>query len=765
MEEKRRKKNSNLSFEIIKQRINNYIKDMSLINIDKRYFIDKVSSGWCDDMTPKETINYVCDTAASMMTIHPEYGKLGSRLLICHLHEMTLNKFSEKVFYLQKHRNLFNPEIYDIIVVNKDIIDDMIDYSRDYSLTFFSLTSLMKSYLLKFNDEIVERPQDVFMRVALQLHRDDWEKVKETYNLISNLYFTHATPTLYNSCTNKNQLASCFLMNPLGDSIEGIYDTLKQCAIISKFSGGIGLNLHSIRANGADLVSTGGKSRGIIPLIQVLNHTSKYINQGGSKRSSSISIYLEPWHKDIFDFLDLRKNTGSEDIRARNIFIALWINDLFMERVDKNEEWSLFCPNEAQGLDDVWGEEFNKLYLKYEKTKNRTVIKARKLWKSIIEAQIETGTPYMLYKDTCNRLSNQQNLGTIKSSNLCAEIVEYSDKNEIAVCNLASICLSKFVINGKFDFQKLSEIVKVIVRNLNICIDKNFYPVKECKTSNLRHRPIGIGVQGLADAFVLMRYPFDSQEARDLNFKIFEMIYFSALEESVNLAKEFGPYETFEGSPLSKGIFHFELCQKKIPDMEKWEILRSKLKMYGARNSLLVAPMPTASTSQIFNNNECFEPFTSNIYTRRTHAGEFQIVNEYLLQDLIKLNLWSHEMKNMIIEFEGSIQNIKTIPQEIRDLYKTAWEIKMKHVIDLAADRQIFIDQSQSLNLFVAQPTYSKLSSMHFYAFKNGLKTGMYYLRTRPITSAIKFTVDQKLLEKSMSSINDIDEVCDACSA
>jgi ribonucleoside-diphosphate reductase subunit M1 len=764
MDQKRSKK-LNLTFEIIKQRIIKCIDDLCLSMVDKSYFIDKIYNGWCDDMLPSAMIAYVSETAASMTTIHPDYGKLSSRILVCHLHEVTYNTFSDKIFYIQKHRNIVNAEYYSLIMENEDTINNMIDYTKDYDLTYFSLISLMKSYLIKVNDEVVERPQDVFMRVAIQIHKNNWERVQETYRLISDHYFIHATPTLYNSCLNRSQLASCFLMCPVEDSIEGIYETLKQCAIISKYSGGLGLNLHSIRACGSALKSIGGKSQGIIPLIQVLNYTRKYINQGGSKRSSSIALYLEPWHKDIFDFLDLRKNSGNEDLRARDVFTGLWINDLFMERVDKNEEWSLFCPNEAKGLDDLWGDEFNKLYIKYEKIKNRTVVKARKLWKAIIEAQIETGTPYMVYKDTCNRLSNQQNLGTIKSSNLCTEIIEYSSKDEIAVCNLASICLSRFVKDGTFDFDKLKEIVKVVTINLNNCIDTTFYPVKECKKSNLRHRPIGIGVQGLADLFVLLRYPFDSEEARELNYKIFETIYYSAIDASCDLAKEFGSYETYEGSPLSKGIFHFELCNKKINDMEKWEVLRSKVLKYGVRNSLFVAPMPTASTSQIFNNNECFEPFTSNIYTRRTHAGEFQIVNEHLLKDLIKLGLWSHEMKNMIIEYEGSIQNISTIPDEIKKLYKTVWEIKMKNVIDLAADRQIFIDQSQSLNLFLAQPTYSQLSSMHFYAYRSGLKTGMYYLRTRPITSAIKFTVDQKLLEKTMSSMNDNDEVCDACSA
>ena len=708
------------TFNIIKERIEQYIIELNLNEIDKNYFFDKIYSGWCDDISHFALITYISELAASMITIHPQYAKLSSIILIKYLHEITMDTFSEKIIYIHKNR---------------------------------------------------KRPQDVFMRVAIQLHKSNWPLVKETYDLMSNQYFSHATPTLYNSCCARSQLASCFLLSPKEDSIEGLYETLSKCALISKFSGGIGINLHDIRGRGSALKTTGGKSLGIIPFIQVINSTMKYINQGGFKRSSSIAIYLEPWHKDIFDFIDLRKNSGQEDMRARDVFTALWINDIFMERVEKNEDWSLFCPDEAHGLSNVWGEDFNKLYLKYEKTKNRIVVKARKLWKAIIEAQIETGTPYMIYKDSCNRLSNQQNLGTIKSSNLCGEIIEFCDKGEIAVCNLASICLSKFIINTykdkknilKFDFDKLRKIVKILTKNLNNCIDNTFYPVPECKTSNLKHRPIGIGVQGLADLFVKLRLPFESSEARTLNYKIFENIYFAALDASSELAKELGPYESYQGSPLSKGIFHFELCKHTPENMTEWEILRKKILKYGVRNSLMVAPMPTASTSQIFNNNECFEPFTSNIYTRRTHAGEFQIVNQYLVEDLLKLNLWNHEMKNLIIQYEGSIQNIPVIPDDIKKLYKTAWEMKMKNIIDLAADRQYFIDQSQSLNLFVPQPTYSQLSSMHFYGYKRGLKTGMYYLRTKPISSAIKFTVDQKLLEKTISSM--VDDTCDVCSA
>ncbi|KAF9762878.1 Ribonucleoside-diphosphate reductase large chain [Nosema granulosis] len=763
MDQKRLRKNIVIDLEVVKEKIKKITSDLGLDGVDYNYLIDKIESGWCCTMSSQETVNYVSETAASMTTIHPQYGRISSHIIVEYLHLTTFDTFSEKIEYIQKHRKIISPDIYMLVNNHREKIDKLIDYQRDYSFSYFAIVSLMKSYLIHVEKDIVERPQDVFMRVALQLHKDDWERVEETYNLISTHHFTHATPTLYNSGLTNPQLASCFLLTPKEDSIEGIYDTIKQCAVISKYSGGIGLNLHCIRSRGAPLKTTGGTSQGVIPLIQVLNSTRKYINQGGGKRSSSIAIYLEPWHKDIFDFLELRKNTGQEELRARSIFIGLWINDLFMERVQKNEEWSLFCPNDVQNLEDLWGEEFNKMYERYEKTKNRTVVPAQKLWKAIIEAQIETGTPYMVYKDTCNRLSNQQNLGTIKCSNLCTEIVEYSSPEETAVCNLASICLPKFIKNGLFDFEKLRSVVKVITRNLNKAIDSNFYPVVETERSNLRHRPIGLGVQGLANLFAILRLPFDSLQARNLNKAIFEDIYFSALEASCELAQSEGPYETYEGSPLSKGLFHFELCNKPPANMERWEVLRAKIQKHGVRNSLFVAPMPTASTSQIFNNNECFEPFTSNIYSRRTHAGEFQVVNETLLEELISLNLWSYDLKNLLIEHEGSVQNIPAIPKEIKDIYKTAWEISMKAVIDLAADRQPFIDQSQSLNLFLAKPTYSQLTSMHFYAYKSGLKTGMYYLRTRPISSAIKFTVDQKLAEKTLSSM--VEEDCSMCSS
>lgn len=763
MEVKRIRKNIVLDIKSIKSWIKNTLEEMNLSGVDLNYLIDKIESGWCCTMSLKEAIDYVSETAGSMMTIHPHYGKVASRILIDYLHQTTFDSFSEKIEYIQKNRKIIDEDLFKIIILNKEKIDSIIDYSRDYYFTYFGLISLMKSYLLLVDKEIIERPQDVFMRVSLQIHREDWDKVKETYDLISEHYFTHATPTLYNSCISNGQLASCFLLTPKEDSIEGIYETIKQCAIISKYSGGIGINLHSIRGRGASLKTTGGFSQGIVPLIQVLNSTKKYINQGGGKRSSSLAIYLEPWHKDIFDLLDLRKNTGQEDMRARDIFTALWINDLFMKRVAENKEWSLFCPSDAEKLVDLWGDDFVKLYEKYEKTKNRTVVPAQKLWKAIIEAQIETGTPFMLYKDTCNRLSNQQNLGTIKSSNLCTEIIQYSSKEEIAVCNLASICLPKFIENGSFNLKKLGRVVKIVTVNLNRVIDTTFYPLKETRESNLKHRPIGIGVQGLANVFAILKYPFDSEQARSLNKAIFEEIYYSALDSSCDLSKIDGPYASFEGSPLSRGLFHFDLCNKPPSSMERWEILREKILKFGVRNSLMVAPMPTASTSQIFNNNECFEPFTSNIYMRRTHAGEFQVINEHLLDELIRLNLWSYDLKNLLIEHEGSVQNIPSIPQEIKNIYKTAWEISMKTVITLAADRQPFIDQSQSLNLFLAKPTYSQLTSMHFFAYQSGLKTGMYYLRTRPISSAIKFTVDQKLAEKTLSSM--ADEECAMCSS
>ncbi|ADM12412.1 ribonucleoside diphosphate reductase [Encephalitozoon intestinalis ATCC 50506] len=761
----KRVKSEKLKIDMVRGQIEEYTNLLKLQHVNVDELMEKIASGWCEDMTRKEIVDYCSETAASMITKHPEYGWISSRIIVSYIHDITMDSFVEKIKYIQKYQGTISEEMYKIIVENAEIIDSIIDYEKDFLFNYFGILTLMKSYLIKVGEEIVERPQDVFMRTALQVHKSDFGKVKETYEMLSRHYFTHATPTLYNSCLKEAQLASCFLITPREDSIEGVYHMINQTAIITKYSGGIGLNLHGIRSKGSPLKRTGGKSNGIIPLIQVLNATKRYINQGAERRPGSIAIYLEPWHMEIFDFLDLRKNTGPEEFRARDIFIALWINDLFMERVKNNEEWSLFCPSQAVGLNETWGEEFNALYCKYEKTISRTVVPAQKLWKAIIEAQIETGTPYMCYKDACNRLSNQQHLGTIKSSNLCAEIVEYSSGEETSVCNLGSISLPMFVKNKKFDFESLKDVVRILTINLNKVIDFNYYPVEESKRSNMKHRPIGIGVQGLADLFAILRLPFDSDEARNLNKDIFETMYYSALETSCKLAEKEGPFESYEGSPISKGIFHFELAGKKASNNWDWEGLRERIKKYGTRNSLLIALMPTAGTSQIFGNNETFEPFISNIYTRRTHAGEFQIVNKHLINDLSELGLWSYEMKNLIIENEGSIQNITTIPKKIRDIYKTAWEIKMKAVIDLAADRQVFVDQSQSLNVFVAKPTYSQLTSMHFYGYHCGLKTGMYYLRTRPITSAIKFTVDKKLAEKTLSSMNDTDEPCSMCSS
>lgn len=761
----KRVKSEKQCLSLIRAQVERYVKELGLEHVDVSEFMEKVESGWCDEMSKKEVTDYCGETAASMITRHPEYSRLSGRIVMSYIRENTMESFTEKIKYIQRHRGIIAEDMYGIIMEHGDTIERMIDYERDFEFGYFGLLTLMKSYLIRVGDEIVERPQDMFMRVALQLHREDFERVQETYDMLSGHYFTHATPTLYNSCCRNPQLASCFLVSPKEDSIEGIYQMISQVAIIMKYAGGIGINVHGIRAKGAVLRSTGGKANGIIPLIQVLNSTKRYISQGAERRPGSIAVYLEPWHKEIFDFLELRKNTGPEELRARDVFTALWINDLFMERVKNNEEWSLFCPSEATGLESVWGEEFNVLYCKYEKTISRTVVPAQRLWKAIIESQIETGTPYICYKDTCNRLSNQQHLGTIRSSNLCTEIVEYSNGEETSVCNLASICLPKFARDGEFDFEFFRKVVKIVTVNLNKIVDANYYPAEEARRSNMRNRPLGLGVQGLADLFAILRLPFESEEARVLNRDIFETMYYSAMEASCELSEREGPFPSYEGSPISKGIFHFELANKKGSGRWDWEGLRGRIRRHGVRNSLLIALMPTASTSQIFNNNEAFEPYTANIYTRRTHAGEFQVINTHLVNDLIKLNLWSYEMKNLLVENEGSIQNITSIPKEIREIYKTAWEIKMKAVIDLAADRQAFIDQSQSLNIFIPQPTYSQLTSMHFYGFQSGLKTGMYYLRTRPIASAIKFTVDKKLAEKTLSSINGTDEPCFACSS
>lgn len=713
----------------------------------------KVIEGVYDQVSTSELDSLAAEIAASLTTKHPDYAKLASRIAVSNLHKNTKKSFSVTIQDLynyidpktEKKAPLIAEDVYQVIMKNAELLDSTIIYDRDFSYDYFGFKTLEKSYLLKIDGKVVERPQHMLMRVAVGIHKEDINAAIETYNLMSERWFTHATPTLYNAGTPKSQLSSCFLLTMKDDSIEGIYDTLKQCAKISQSAGGIGLSIHDIRATGSYIRGTNGTSNGIIPMLRVFNDTARYVDQGGGKRKGSFAIYLEPWHADIFEFLELKKNHGKEELKARDLFYALWVPDLFMKRVEENGDWSLFCPNEAPDLTNSWGEEFENLYLKYENEgRARRIVKAQELWFSILESQIETGTPYILFKDACNKKSNQQNLGTIKSSNLCTEIVEYTSKDEVAVCNLASIALPCFVNTNEmmFDHQKLFEVTKVVTKNLNRIIDVNYYPVEEARKSNLRHRPIGIGVQGLADAFILMRLPFDSEEAKKLNQEIFETIYFAAMTASMELAKEHGAYETFEGSPVSKGIFQFDMWGVTPSSRWNWAELKENVRNHGVRNSLLLAPMPTASTSQILGNNECFEPYTSNIYTRRVLSGEFVVVNKYLLKDLVSLELWNNEIKNKIISNNGSIQNIEVIPQHIKDLYKTVWEIKQRTLIDMAADRGAFICQSQSLNLFIQDADFAKLTSMHFYSWKKGLKTGMYYLRTKAAADAIKFTVE-----------------------
>ncbi len=710
-----------------------------------------VIQGLYDGVTTTELDELAARTSANMTVIHPEYAILAARIAVSNLHKNTKKNFSRIVEELygyidpktNKQAPLIADDVYEIIMAHKDRLDAAIVHHRDYNYDFFGFKTLEKSYLLRMYGKVVERPQHMLMRVAVGIHKDDIDAAIETYDLMSEKWFTHATPTLYNAGTPKAQLSSCFLLTMKDDSIKGIYDTLKNCAEISQAAGGIGLSIHNVRAKGSYIKGTGGESNGLVPMLQVFNSTARYVDQGGGKRKGAFAIYLEPWHADIFDFLELRRPHGKEEMKARDLFFALWIPDLFMKRVKDNGKWSLMCPNECPGLSDTYGDEFEAIYLKYESEgKFRKQINAQELWFHILDSQTETGTPYMLYKDHVNRKSNQKNLGVIKSSNLCTEIMEYTSADEVAVCNLASINLSRFVENNTFNFEKLYEITYIVTKNLNKVIDVNFYPVPEAKNSNLRHRPVGLGVQGLADAFMMLRHAFDSEEARILNKNIFETIYFAALSASKDIAKIEGPYETFKGSPISEGKFQFDLWGVTPTNRWDWETLRKEIMEHGVRNSLLVAPMPTASTSQILGNNECFEPYTSNIYTRRVLSGQFMVVNKHLLKDLIDLGLWSEEMKNAIIANNGSIQSIEGIPQEIKELYKTAWEIKQRSIIDMAADRGAFIDQSQSLNLFMESPNYKKLTSAHFYAWEKGLKTGMYYLRSRPAVDPIKFTVD-----------------------
>jgi len=716
----------------------------------------RVIEGLYDGVTTSELDNLAAEIAATMTTTHPDYASLAARISVSNLHKNTLKSFSETMKDLHDYVNpitgkkaaLISDEVYKVIKKNAEELDSKIIYNRDFGYDYFGFKTLERSYLLKINGQIVERPQHMLMRVSVGIHLDDLEAVVETYELMSKKYFTHATPTLFNSGTPKPQMSSCFLLTMQDDSIDGIYDTLKQTAKISQSAGGIGLSIHNIRSTGSYISGTNGTSNGIVPMLRVFNDTARYVDQGGGKRKGSFAIYIEPWHSDIFDFLDLKKNHGKEEMRARDLFYAMWVPDLFMKRVEENAEWTLMCPNECPGLYDCHGEEFDKLYLKYEKnSKGRKTIKARELWEKILESQIETGTPYMLYKDSANRKSNQKNLGTIRSSNLCTEILEYTSKDEIAVCNLASIALPMFVEDGEFNHKKLYDVTVRVTKNLNKVIDRNYYPVKEAENSNFRHRPIGLGVQGLADAFIQLRMPFTSEKAKELNQDIFETLYFAALQASVEESKIDGPYKTYKGSPISKGEFQHNMWGIKDEELSgrwDWVKLRKDVLKHGVRNSLLVAPMPTASTSQILGNNECFEPYTSNLYTRRVLSGEFIIVNKHLLKDLVELGLWNEDMKHELMRSNGSIQDIKQIPDDLKELYRTVWEMSMKDIIDMARHRGYFIDQSQSLNLFMEGATMSKLTSMHFYAWKSGLKTGMYYLRTKSAVDAIKFTLEKK---------------------
>jgi ribonucleoside-diphosphate reductase alpha chain len=714
----------------------------------------RVIEGLYDGVTTSELDNLAAEIAATMTTTHPDFAKLAARISVSNLHKNTKKSFSETMEDLYKYVNprtgkkapLLSDEVYKVIAKNADQLDSTIIYNRDFGYDYFGFKTLERSYLLKLNGKIAERPQHMLMRVAIGIHLDDLESAIETYELMSKKYFTHATPTLFNSGTPKPQMSSCFLLAMKDDSIDGIYDTLKQTAKISQSAGGIGLSIHNIRATGSYIAGTNGTSNGIVPMLRVFNDTARYVDQGGGKRKGSFAIYVEPWHADIFDFLDLKKNHGKEEMRARDLFYAMWIPDLFMKRVEADAEWTLMCPNECPGLFTNHSEEFEKLYLAYEdEGKGRKTIKARELWEKILESQIETGTPYMLYKDAANRKSNQKNLGTIRSSNLCTEIMEYTSPDEIAVCNLASIALPMFVKNGEFDHKELFRVTKRVTKNLNRVIDRNYYPVKEAENSNMRHRPIGLGVQGLADTFIMLRLPFTSDAARTLNQDIFETLYYAAATASMEAAKTEGPYSTYEGSPISEGQFQHNLWNVKDEELSgrwDWDKLRKQIKKHGVRNSLLVAPMPTASTSQILGNNECFEPYTSNIYTRRVLSGEFIVVNKHLLEDLVKLGLWNESLKQELMRANGSIQHIDSIPEDIKELYKTVWELSMKDIIDMSRQRGYFIDQSQSLNLFMENANYGKLTSMHFYAWKSGLKTGMYYLRTKAAVDAIKFTLD-----------------------
>ena len=754
----RKGEREDVRFDAIHEKLSSLTDGLDTNWVDAANLTKLTIEGLYDGVTTRELDQLAAETAASLASHHPDYSKLAARICVDDLHRSTKDCFSEVITDLRdfidpesgEHAPLISQEVYDIIMANKEKLDSYIDYNRDFSYDYFGFKTLERSYLLKLNGEVAERPQHMLMRVAVGIHHGDIDKALETYDLMSQGYFTHATPTLFNSGTPTPQMSSCFLLTMQDDSLVGIYDTLKQCALISKSAGGIGLSIHHIRSKGSYIKGTNGESNGIVPMLRVFNDTARYVDQGGGKRKGSIAIYLEPWHPDIIQFLDLRKNHGKEELRARDLFYALWTPDLFMERVEQNADWSFFCPNECPGLQDAYGEEFKQLYESYEaQGLARETIPARTVWDKVVEAQIETGTPYMLYKDSANMKSNQKNLGTIRSSNLCTEIMEYTSKDEVAVCNLASIALPRFVNleTKEFDFQKLYDVTYHVTGNLNRVIDVNYYPVEEARNSNMRHRPIGLGVQGLADTFAMLGMYFESDSAKALNKEIFETIYFASCTASKDAAIVNGPYSTFEGSPASQGLLQFDLWNmNEHSGRWDWDSLKTEIVEHGMRNSLLLAPMPTASTSQILGNNECFEAFTSNLYVRRTLSGEFVVTNKHLINDLIKLDLWSLEMKDEILRHKGSIQAIPGIPDHIKELYKTTWEIKQKNVIDMAADRGAYIDQSQSMNIHMIDANAAKVTSMHFYGWRKGLKTGMYYLRTKAAADAIQFTVEQRKL-------------------
>ena len=771
---KRNGRSEAVHFDKIANRISKLAYGLNVQFVEPNIVVQKVIAGFYKGITSSELDELAAETAAHLTSVHPDYGVLAARIAISNLHKNTFKSFTE-VTALLFSKKMINPAVNDFIVANGEALNSAIVYDRDFNFDYFGFKTLERSYLLRDGTTrvVVERPQHMLMRVSCGIHSGSVENAIETYNMMSNRLFIHASPTLFNSGTNYPQLSSCFLLTMLGDSIDGIYDTLKQCAVISKHAGGIGLAVSNVRASGSYIAGTNGQSNGLVPMLRVFNNTARYVDQGGGKRKGAFAIYLEPWHRDIYAFLELKKNHGVDEDRARDLFYGLWVPDLFMKRVEQDASWSLFCPNECPGLMDVWGEAFDTLYLQYEASMFATKIKARELWQAILDAQTETGNPYMLFKDASNRKSNQQNLGTIHCSNLCTEIIEYTSKDEIAVCNLASVSLPQMVVGKVFDHSKLFEVVTVMTKNLNKIIDINHYPVKEASNSNFRHRPIGIGVQGLADAFLLLKFPFDSAEAQQLNKDIFETIYLAACTASKDLAKLHGPYSSYAGSPISKGIFQFDMWGVTPSRTEEWTALRKEIATHGVRNSLLIAPMPTASTSQILGNNEAIEAYTSNLYVRRTLAGEFICVSRHLLNDLVELGLWSPQMKDKLIAHNGSVQNIKEIPASLKNMYKTVWEISQRTIIDMSADRGAYIDQSQSLNIHMTNITTAKLSSMHFHAWKKGLKTGMYYLRSKSAADPIKFSIDHETVkEAAATKSNEIlmcslknKEACEMCSA